>query len=337
MDTNEQLEILLADGEKRGFLSYDDILFALTDSNLPEEEISKFYETMQDKGITIVDDVTDDEDESDFFWSSDLLPQIELEAEFAPKDELAAIMAEKLVLNDPAAFLSTQDDKITPLKLYLEDIAEIAILSIDEENALFTKAIHGDQEALSTLIHYSQSLVMTIAAEFSGKGVAFLDLVQEANMGLFDVVAKYDADFAYRPQAIWWMRYRLRQYVREEENIMRIPANIAEDIKKLQKKEHHLQHHLGRVPFDDELAKELEWDTEQVSEVRQLIKHPDLLEELLAEADGSEPIEVAEENPESDDYWQDIDDEEKETDLFSSMQKRSEKRANAPKHRPHHN
>ncbi len=335
MDTNEQLEALLADGEKRGFLSYDDILFALTDSNLPETEISKFYETLQDKGITIVDDVTDDEDDSDFFWQSELLPQMELEAEFAPKDELQAIVAENLILSDPAVLLSTQDEKVTPLKLYLEDIAKITILSENEEKELFLQAINGDSEALSTLIHHSQSLAMTIAAEFSGKGAAFLDLVQEANMGLFDAVAKYDPDFNYRPQAIWWMRYRLRQYIREEESIMRIPANIAEDIKKLQKKEHQLQHHLGRLPFDDELAKELEWDTEQVSEVRQLIKHPDLLEELLADnADDEPPVEM--ESTEEDDYWQD-EDEDKEQDLFSSMQKRSASRANAPKHRPHHN
>lgn len=335
MDTNEQLEALLADGEKRGFLSYDDILFVLTDSNLPETEISKFYETLQDKGITIVDDVSDDEDDSDFFWQSELLPQMELEVEFAPKDELQAIVAENLILSDPSVLLSTQDEKITPLKLYLEDIAKITILSEDEENELFLQAINGDAEALSALIHHSQNLAMTIAAEFSGHGAAFLDLVQEANMGLFDAVAKYDADFNYRPQAIWWMRYRLRQYIREEESIMRIPANIAEDIKKLQKKEHHLQHHLGRLPFDDELAKELEWDTEQVSEVRQLIKHPDLLEELLADnADDELPVEM--ESTEEDDYWQD-EDEEKGQDLFSSMQKRSASRANAPKHRPHHN
>ena len=86
---NDQLRELLEEGEKRGFLSYDEILFALTDSALPEEEISKFYDTLQDKGITIVDDNSDDEDEGDLFWQSDDLPETEEKIEFAPKEELA--------------------------------------------------------------------------------------------------------------------------------------------------------------------------------------------------------------------------------------------------------
>lgn len=324
---NDELRELLDEGEKRGFLSYDEILFVLTDSAMPEEEIEKFYDTLQDKGITIVDDNSDGEDDSDMFWASDDLPEIDEEAAFAPKDELSVIAAagfKTAAIKEMAAAL---DDKLTPLNLYLNDIAEIPLLSEQEENELFLSAVNGDKNVAEKLIHHSQALVMSVAAEYSGNGLPFLDLVQEGNLGLFDAIMKYDADFSYRPQAVWWIRYRLKRFIAEEENIMRIPANIAEDIKKLQKKEHHLQQHLGRVPFDDELAKELEWDTEQVSEIRQIIKNPELLEELLEAERENEPPEETVAEP-ADDYWDD--EEEAKTDLLHSMHKRSQSRANQP-------
>lgn len=325
---NDQIRELLQDGEKRGFLSYDEILFALTDSALSEDEISKFYDTLQDKGITIVEDNSDDEDEGDLFWNSGDLPEIEEEIEFAPKEELAKIATEEIKLSTAAEMIEAQDDKVTPLNLYLADVAEIVPLSAEEEDVLFFKAACGDKLATEKLIHHSQALVLTIAAEFAGGTIPFLDLVQEGNFGLFDAIIKYDAEFSYRVQAVWWIRYRLRRYVKEEDNIMRIPANIAEDIKKLQKKEHYLHHHLGRTPFDDELAKELEWDTEQVSEVRQMIKHPELLEELLEAERENEPPEESVTEP-ADDYWDD-EEEEANPDLLHSMQKRSQSRANQP-------
>ena len=330
---NDQLRELLEEGEKRGFLSYDEILFALTDSALPEEEISKFYDTLQDKGITIVDDNSDDEDEGDLFWQSDDLPETEEKIEFAPKEELAKIAAEELKLSTAAEMIEAQDDKVTPLNLYLADVAAIAPLSAAEEDRLFFKAACGDKSAVEKLIHHSQALVLTVAEEFAGGAIPFLDLVQEGNFGLFDAIMKYDAEFSYRVQAVWWIRYRLRCYVKEEGNIMRIPANIAEDIKKLQKKEHHLHHHLGRDPFDDELAKELEWDTEQVSEIRQMIKNPELLEELLEAEREEEPATEPQQDPD-DDYWDD--EEDAKPDLLHSMQKRSQSRANQPHHPDRH-
>ena len=163
---NDQLRELLEEGEKRGFLSYDEILFALTDSALPEEEISKFYDTLQDKGITIVDDNSDDEDEGDLFWQSDDLHETEEKIEFAPKEELAKIAAEELKLSTAAEMIEAQDDKVTPLNLYLADVAAIAPLSAAEEDRLFFKAACGDKSAVEKLIHHSQALVLTVAAEF---------------------------------------------------------------------------------------------------------------------------------------------------------------------------
>lgn len=330
-NANQQLQELLDEGEKRGFLSYDEILFALTDSNLPEEEIGNFYEMLQDKGITIVDDVADDEDDWELDWQAVEAEIPWEEPEFAPKNELAQIAAEPLMIHDAGTIAAAMDDKMTPLNLYLQEAAEITPLSIAEENELLRRAAAGEAMAAEKLLQHSQPLIMTVAGEFSGQGVAFLDLVQEGNMGLYSAIAKYDAEFDYRTQAVWWIRHYLSRYVKAEENIIRIPAKIAEDIKTLQKKEHHLRHELGRAATVEELAKELDWDNEQVIEIRQIIKHPDILEEYLAE-ESAESAPEAEEA--EDDYWQE--EEEPKQDLLHNMQKRSQKRSEQPKRGYYH-
>jgi len=330
---NQQLKELLDIGMKRGFLSYDEILFALTDSHLSEEEIGEFYNTLQDKGITIVEDNAFDEDDYDdeLFWQFAQADNYEDIAQFAPKDQLEQILHNKKRPNALQTIAQTQQKHLTPLELYLQEAAQINPLNEQEEDQLFAQAAAGDSQAAEMLLQHSQYLVVGTAAEFAEADIPFLDLVQEGNMALYECISKPDTEFPYWVQAVWWIKQYLHHFTAAEKNIIRIPSQIAEDIKSLQKKEHQLEHQLGREALAEELAKELDWHIEQVEEMRQIIKNPELLAEYLAQ-EAETPVQEQE-----DDYWQ----EEEETaktnnDLLLNMQKRAQSRQRQSKYNHYH-
>jgi len=292
----ERLSALVEEGKKRGSLSSKELLDVLEDMNLEQEQIDKFYDTLENLNI----DTTDAEAEGAAFVPPDTddAPEIEelQEIETLAEDEI--IDPETLVDN-----FSIDD----PVRMYLKEIGKVNLLTTEEEIELATKMAEGDNEAKRQMAEANLRLVVSIAKRYVGRGMLFLDLIQEGNLGLIKAVEKFDYTKGYKfsTYATWWIRQAITRAIADQARTIRIPVHMVETINKVMRISRQLLQELGHDPTPEEIAEDMGMPVEKVREILKIAQEPVSLEtpigeeedshlgDFIPDEDASEPAEAA--------------------------------------------
>lgn len=250
-------ELLALGKKKKGVLEYKEIMDFLADIDLDPEQIDKVYEYLEGQGI-------------------DVLGAIELEEDETEK-ELDLSIAEGSI---------NIDDHV---RMYLKEIGKVSLLTADEETELAKRMEEGDEYAKKRLAEANLRLVVSIAKRYVGRGMLFLDLIQEGNLGLIKAVEKFDYRKGYKfsTYATWWIRQAITRAIADQARTIRIPVHMVETINKLIRVSRQLLQELGREPTDDELAKEMQMPVEKVREIRKIAQEPVSLETPIGEEEDS--------------------------------------------------
>ena len=288
----EQLNELLEKGRKAGKLTAKD-LECLGEMNLDSEVLDKFYETLEANGVDI--DLA----------AADLLPPID---DVLPEvEELAAIeevTEEEINDTDALADSFSTDD---PVRMYLKEIGKVPLLSPEEELELATRMSQGDEEARHRMTEANLRLVVSIAKRYVGRGMLFLDLIQEGNLGLIKAVEKFDHTKGYKfsTYATWWIRQAITRAIADQARTIRIPVHMVETINKTIRVSRQLLQELGHDPSAEEIARELDMPVEKVRDILKISQEPVSLEtpigeeedshlgDFIPDEDASEPSEAA--------------------------------------------
>ena len=267
---NTKIMEIVEKAKKNGKMTYGELAAELGDVN--PEEIDKVFDEFEKMGINILtDDGSDDED--DF-----------LEPNLEDLKEVEEIKLEEL---DVTNFDGINVDD--PVRMYLREIGRIPLLSFDEELDLAKRVLAGDEDAKQKLAESNLRLVVSIAKKYVGRGMLFLDLIQEGNMGLIKAVEKFDYEKGYKfsTYATWCIRQAITRAIADQARTIRIPVHMVETINKLIRTSRHLLQILGREPTPDEIAEELEIPVEKVMEIQKIAQEPVSLETPIGEEDDS--------------------------------------------------
>lgn len=252
-------EQLLKDGKKDGNLSYDEIGDAFEKFQIDSDDIDELYKTFEKEGINLVDkkDLKDDDEEVD-----------------VTKDDLSV----------PKGV--TVDD---PVRMYLKEIGKISLLTAEEEVEIAKRMEAGDESAKKELAEANLRLVVSIAKRYVGRGMSFLDLIQEGNLGLMKAVDKFDytKGFKFSTYATWWIRQAITRAIADQARTIRIPVHMVETINKLVRVQRQLVQDLGRDPLPEEIAAEMNLDVERVREIQKIAQEPVSLETPIGEEEDS--------------------------------------------------
>ncbi|KIL41714.1 RNA polymerase sigma factor RpoD [Gordoniibacillus kamchatkensis] len=266
--TLEQVkEQLIEQGKKRSSLTYKDIMEKLAPFDQDPEQIDEFFEQLSEMGI----DVGNEPDEEDG-------PQFSRDEgdhdEFSFDDDLT--LPPGIKINDP-------------VRMYLKEIGRVPLLSAEDEIDLAKRIENGDEEAKRRLAEANLRLVVSIAKRYVGRGMLFLDLIQEGNMGLIKAVEKFDftKGFKFSTYATWWIRQAITRAIADQARTIRIPVHMVETINKLIRVSRQLLQELGREPTPEEIAKEMELSTDKVREIMKIAQEPVSLETPIGEEDDS--------------------------------------------------
>ncbi len=256
----QMVKDLIEKGKKKGVLTNNDIANSFFDTEITSEEIETIYDALEKEGIEIVDDL-----------------EKELEDIEVSKEEL-----EDLSVPDGINI----DDHV---KMYLKEIGKVDLLDADEEVALAKRMSEGDEEAKKRLAEANLRLVVSIAKRYVGRGMLFLDLIQEGNLGLIKAVDKFDYSKGYKfsTYATWWIRQAITRAIADQARTIRIPVHMVETINKLVRISRQLVQELGREPTTEELAKELNMSVEKVREISKISQEPVSLETPIGEEEDS--------------------------------------------------
>lgn len=262
---------LIEQGKKRSVLSYKDIMEKLSPFDQDPEQMEEFYEQLGDLGI----EVNNESDEESSHRPSD------------DQDE-----------NNNDDFGGGFDDDISlppgikindPVRMYLKEIGRVPLLSAEDEVELAKRIENGDEEAKRRLAEANLRLVVSIAKRYVGRGMLFLDLIQEGNMGLIKAVEKFDHKKGYKfsTYATWWIRQAITRAIADQARTIRIPVHMVETINKLIRVSRQLLQELGREPSPEEIAAEMELSVEKVREIMKIAQEPVSLETPIGEEDDS--------------------------------------------------
>jgi len=259
---------LTALGKKTGVLAYDDIAEKLSSYELDSDQMDEFYEFLGDQGVEIVGD-SEDADED---------PAVK---------ELAKDSDEEFDLNDLSVPPGVKIND--PVRMYLKEIGRVDLLSAEEEINLATRIEEGDEEAKRRLAEANLRLVVSIAKRYVGRGMLFLDLIQEGNMGLIKAVEKFDyrKGFKFSTYATWWIRQAITRAIADQARTIRIPVHMVETINKLIRVQRQLLQDLGREPTPEEIAEDMDLTPEKVREILKIAQEPVSLETPIGEEDDS--------------------------------------------------
>lgn len=260
-------EELVQRGKKRGILTYKEIIEPLQELDLSPDEIDEVYDHLSRLGVDVVDDVSELEPLED-----DELK----EEEEAPEEELDLAVPDGISVNDP-------------VRMYLKEIGKIPLLSSDEEIYLAKKMEAGEEEAKRRLAEANLRLVVSIAKKYVGRGMLFLDLIQEGNLGLIKAVEKFDYRKGYKfsTYATWWIRQAITRAIADQARTIRIPVHMVETINKLIRVSRQLVQELGREPSPEEIAHVMNISEERVREILKIAQEPVSLETPIGEEDDS--------------------------------------------------
>ncbi|WP_312520604.1 RNA polymerase sigma factor RpoD [Anaerospora sp.] len=267
--SSEHVNELLHKGKKRGgMLTYAEIMDTLQGEDLSPDEIDDMYEVFTTKGIEIVDEIPDVE----VFEGPD-----QAEIETAPEEvDIDLSIPEGISIDDP-------------VRMYLKEIGRVPLLTADEEINLAKRMEQGDEEAKRRLAEANLRLVVSIAKRYVGRGMLFLDLIQEGNLGLIKAVEKFDYNKGYKfsTYATWWIRQAITRAIADQARTIRIPVHMVETINKLIRVSRQLLQDKGREPLPEEIAKEMDISVERVREIMKIAQEPVSLETPIGEEEDS--------------------------------------------------
>ncbi|SFS42370.1 RNA polymerase primary sigma factor [Halolactibacillus miurensis] len=257
-------ELITQIGKKTGVIAYDDVAERLAMFELDSDQMDEFYEQLQDQGIDVIADSDKDPDEKD----------IKKEEEEFDLNDLSVPIGIKI--NDP-------------VRMYLKEIGRVNLLSAQEEVSLAERIEQGDEEAKQRLAEANLRLVVSIAKRYVGRGMLFLDLIQEGNMGLIKAVEKFDhrKGFKFSTYATWWIRQAITRAIADQARTIRIPVHMVETINKLIRIQRQLLQDFGREPTPEEIGEEMDLTPEKVREILKIAQEPVSLETPIGEEDDS--------------------------------------------------
>lgn len=270
----ESVKKLIEKGKKDGFLTYNEIMETLDDVQLDADQIEEVYQLFEDIGIDVVGDKTDDDDVVLEDANIDNLEKIDKFDEEYEDDDLS--MLKGVAVDDP-------------VRMYLKEIGKIPLLTSEEEIELAKRMQEGDEEAKKKLAEANLRLVVSIAKRYVGRGMLFLDLIQEGNLGLMKAVEKFDyrKGFKFSTYATWWIRQAITRAIADQARTIRIPVHMVETINKLVRVQRQLVQELGRDPSPEEIAKEMGMEVEKVREIMKIAQEPVSLETPIGEEEDS--------------------------------------------------
>ena len=260
----EELHKLVQDGQEKGFLTYDEIVSGLEEVELSKEQIEDFYTYLIDHSVELV----------------------EGEQHKHPPHEQPALAEEE---KGPKLDLSVEPS-LDSLRLYLREIGKVPLLTADQEIYLAKRIERGDMSAKTHIIEANLRLVVSIAKSYLGRGLSFLDLIQEGSLGLIRAVEKFDyrKGFKFSTYATWWIRQAVTRAIADKARTIRIPVHMVEKLNKVVHIERQLVQRLGREPSPEEIAEELEITPEEVREIQRMSQLPISLEKPIGEDEESE-------------------------------------------------
>ncbi len=265
-DKKTVIRELIEQGKSKGQLSTKEILDALGELDFDPEQIEKFYDTLEAQGVEIVEDFGEDSlDDLDFNPQGDDTEDLETE-----------LSTEGIAIDDP-------------VKVYLKEIGRVPLLTPDEEIDLAIRIKGGDETAKKRLSEANLRLVVSIAKRYLGRGMQFLDLIQEGNLGLIKAVEKFDytKGFKFSTYATWWIRQAITRAIADQARTIRIPVHMVETINKVKKVSSQLLHTNGHEPTADEISAELDMPVEKVREIVRVAQEPVSLETPIGEEEDS--------------------------------------------------
>ena len=263
--SKEKVENIIKKAKEKGQLTYKDLATELEGTD--PENIDKVFDTFEEMGVDILKD--DD---------------VDVEPDLDDLKEVEEIKIEDLDVNNMEGI--NIDD---PVRMYLREIGKIPLLTYDEELDLAKRILEGDEEAKQKLAESNLRLVVSIAKKYVGRGMMFLDLIQEGNMGLIKAVEKFDYTKGYKfsTYATWWIRQAITRAIADQARTIRIPVHMVETINKLIRTSRHLLQQNGREPTVEELSKEMEMPVDKVVEIQKIAQDPVSLETPIGEEDDS--------------------------------------------------
>ena len=249
---------------KEGGMTIGELATELEDTN--PEQLDKVFDAFEEIGVDLLQEELDEPDIDDL-------------------KEVEDIKLEEIDLNAGIDGVNVDD----PVRMYLREIGKIPLLSYEEELELAQKVLEGDEYAKQKLAESNLRLVVSIAKKYVGRGMLFLDLIQEGNMGLIKAVEKFDytKGFKFSTYATWWIRQAITRAIADQARTIRVPVHMVETINKLIRTSRHLLQQLGREPTQEEIAKEMEISVEKVAEIQKIAQDPVSLETPIGEEDDS--------------------------------------------------
>ncbi|WP_038265550.1 RNA polymerase sigma factor RpoD [Peptoclostridium litorale] len=259
---------LIKKGKKKGSLTYKEIMDALAELDIDKDKIETIYESLGQMGIEVIDD-NEKSDDSEAKTDAD-------------EDE-----EEEVNLKDLSVPKGVSIDD--PVRMYLKEIGKIPLLSAEEEISLAKRMEAGEEYAKKRLVEANLRLVVSIAKRYVGRGMLFLDLIQEGNLGLIKAVEKFDYTKGYKfsTYATWWIRQAITRAIADQARTIRIPVHMVETINKLIRVSRQLLQKLGREPRPDEIAKEMDMPEEKIREILKIAQEPVSLETPIGEEEDS--------------------------------------------------
>ncbi len=259
----ERIDELIVLGKKQGYLTYEQIAKRTLDLDLNSNALDELYNKITENKIEVR---AEDEDEG-----SD---SIDLKNEIIIDD-----------VPDESKDMSVNDN----VRMYLKEIGKISLLTLEEEQELSRKVAEGDEHAKNVLAESNLRLVVSIAKRYVGRGLLFLDLIQEGNIGLMKAVEKFDYDKGYKfsTYATWWIRQAITRALADQARTIRVPVHMVETINKMARIERQMTLELNREPTDQELSKKMGLSVEKIAEIRKISQDPVSLETPVGEEDDS--------------------------------------------------
>ena len=265
---NERKEELIKKGEEKGFITFEELAESLKGLEVDSDTLDELYNAFVDAGISVVTE----EDAEDAEESG---------------ENPADLETEPIILDDAEI---TKDVNINdPVRMYLKEIGRISLLSSEEEMNISVRIADGDEDAKRILAESNLRLVVSIAKRYVGRGLLFLDLIQEGNIGLMKAVEKFDYDKGYKfsTYATWWIRQAITRALADQARTIRVPVHMVETINKMVRIQRQMTLELNREPSDEEIAKKMGISVDKVREVIKISQEPVSLETPIGEEDDS--------------------------------------------------
>ncbi len=270
---SEVVKKLLEMAKQKKSITYSEIMTALGDIELSAEQIEDIYEQLGQLGVEVTTGIPLP------------LPVVDVDEEDAPEEELANVPEiNEIDLSIPEGVAI--DD---PVRMYLKEIGRVPLLTAEEEIDLAKRMEAGDEEAKRRLAESNLRLVVSIAKRYVGRGMLFLDLIQEGNLGLIKAVEKFDyrKGFKFSTYATWWIRQAITRAIADQARTIRIPVHMVETINKLIRVQRQLVQELGRAPLPEEIADEMDLSVDRVREILKISQEPVSLETPIGEEEDS--------------------------------------------------